>query len=197
MRKVIPKGIKLIPDNARLVHKGVIFDVYQWDQEQFDGSMALFERIKRTDTVLAICIVDGKIVLQEDEQPHRGVKIKFPGGRIDPEDDSTLTAVKREVLEETGYQFADWQLIEVAKPQDKIDWFVYIYVAKNVTSKSKVEDDPGERLTNTLKDLDFIKEMIDNDTTGFLSSSRHLFKNISSIEDLGNLPEFEGEIVDR
>lgn len=197
MRKVIPKGTKLIPDNARLVHKGVIFDVYQWNQEQFDGSMALFERIKRIDTVLAICIVDGKIVLQEDEQPHRGVKIKFPGGRIDPEDDSTLAAAKREVLEETGYQFADWKLITVAKPQDKIDWFVYIYVAKTPTSKSKVEADPGERLTNTLKDLDSVKEMIDNDTTGFLSSSRHLFKNISSIQDLESLPEFEGEIVDR
>lgn len=197
MRKVIPKGTKLIPESARIVHKGVIFDVYQWDQEQFDGSMALFERIRRADTVLAICIVDGKIIVQQDEQPHRGVKTKIPGGRIDPEDGSTLEAVKREVLEETGYKFADWRLVEVTKPEDKIDWFVYIYVASGVTSKDATSQDAGERITTSLKSVDEVKEMINNDSTGFLSKSRQLFSKISNIQDLQNLPEFDGEIVDR
>lgn len=197
MRKVVPENVTLIPEHAKRVFKGVIFDVYQWDQEMFDGSAAVFERIKRTDTVLAICIVDGKIIVQQDEQPHRGVKVKFPGGRIDPEDDSTLIAAKREILEETGYEFANWKLIDVVKPQDKIEWFVYIYVANGVSTKNQPKQDSGERITTELKNLDEIKQMINNDTTGFLGSSRHLFKNISNIEDLENLQEFEGKIVDR
>lgn len=38
--------------------------------------------------------------------------------------------------------------------------------------------------------------MIVSDTTGFLSSSRHLFQKIAELQDIENLPEFEGMTVD-
>lgn len=195
MEKVIPADAKLMPENAQRVFKGIMFDVYQWNQEMFDGSTAVFERLRRPDTVMAVCIVDDQIIIQEDEQPHRGVKSKLPGGRVDAQDDSTLTAVKREVLEETGYEFANWRLIEVTKPEDKIDWFVYIYLASGVLSKSVTSQDAGERIKPTLKSVDEVKSMIDTDTSGFLSKSRQLFRKISSLDDLVNMPEFKGKIV--
>ena len=46
--------LKPIPKDARCVFKGVIFEVWQWEQKMFDGSMATFERIKRPDTVVII-----------------------------------------------------------------------------------------------------------------------------------------------
>lgn len=197
MEKIIPEGATLIPDDARLAFKGIMFDVYQWDQEQFDGSTAIFERLRRPDTVMAICIVDDQIIIQEDAQPHRGVKRKLPGGRVDIDDISTDTAVKREILEETGYEFANWRLIDVSKPEDKIEWFVYIYVASGVASKGESNQDPGERITTGLKGVNEVKGMIDNDTDGFLSKSRQLFSKVVSIEDLENYPEFQGKVVNR
>lgn len=38
---------KKIPDHAELVFKGVLHDVYQWQQEAFDGSFLTFEAIRR------------------------------------------------------------------------------------------------------------------------------------------------------
>lgn len=38
-----------IPPNAQRVFSGKIFDVYQWPQPLFDGSIATFEVAKRLD----------------------------------------------------------------------------------------------------------------------------------------------------
>jgi len=160
MRKIVPENAILIPPEAERVFQGVIFDVYQWQQELFDGSMATFERIKRADTVLAICIVDDKILVVEDEQPGRAKTVKFPGGRVDPEDGSTIVATKREIHEETGYEFAQWELASVVQPENKIEWFVYIYIANNVIRQQLVQDDAGEKTESILYSFDEVKQMV-------------------------------------
>ncbi len=38
-----------IPPNAKRVFKGIIFDVYQWQQKMFDGSKETFEMLKRAN----------------------------------------------------------------------------------------------------------------------------------------------------
>ena len=35
-----------VPKQAKRVFKGVIFDVYQWEQEMFDGTKEIFEKLK-------------------------------------------------------------------------------------------------------------------------------------------------------
>src|SRR5438105_1998877 len=68
VKKVIPSDAVLLPDNAQRVFKGMIFDVYQWPQKLYDGSEHTFEMLKRTDTVSAICLVNDKILMLDDEQ---------------------------------------------------------------------------------------------------------------------------------
>src|SRR5580700_6982763 len=63
MKKVIPATSVLIPDEARAIFHGQIFDAYQWSQALFDGSNHTFEMLKRPDTVVAICIVDDEKIL--------------------------------------------------------------------------------------------------------------------------------------
>ena len=65
MQKVIPETAVLVPSQAEKVFTGQIFDVYQWQQTLFDNSQAMFEMLKRPDTVFTICIVDGRIVIIE------------------------------------------------------------------------------------------------------------------------------------
>jgi ADP-ribose pyrophosphatase YjhB (NUDIX family) len=196
MRKIVPKNAVLIPGKAKCAFNGVIYDVYQWEQQNFDDSVAIFEMLKRPDTVLAVCVVDGKILVLDEEQPHRGPRVRFPGGRVDKADESTLAAAQREVKEETGYAFSNWRLITVVQPQLKLEWFIHVYLAYDVARQGGTNHDAGERIKTELKTLGEIKHMAEQGT-GFIGESRHLFKHITTIEDLKHLPEYHGQPVDR
>ncbi len=46
-----------IPTHAHKVFSGVIFDIYQWDQELFNGKVATFEALRRSSTVMVVAVV--------------------------------------------------------------------------------------------------------------------------------------------
>jgi 8-oxo-dGTP pyrophosphatase MutT (NUDIX family) len=196
MKKLIPNDAVLVPDNAELAFQGKIFGIYQWPQEMFDGSEHTFEMLKRTDTVTAICIVDEKVLVIDDEQPHLGSRRSFPGGRIDPEDGDVYVGTRREVLEETGYTFKNWRLIKVSQPYRKIEWFVYVLIAWDVEGQVAPHLDPGEKITVHAVSFDELMMQVMSDQ-GYLGESRDIFENIEKLEDLLALPEFQGKMVDR
>jgi ADP-ribose pyrophosphatase len=143
----LPPNARLVPQQASRVFKGEIFDVYQWQQEMFDGSFETFEMIKRPDTVKIIAIDDGKIIALDEEQPEDDVRTHtLPGGRVDPTDTSVLEAAKRELLEETGLEFKDWYLLQITQRIPKIEWFWYTFVAQNKVAEHPTKLDAGERI---------------------------------------------------
>lgn len=196
MHKIIPDRAVVIPNEAKLVFGGEIFDVYQWQQALFDDSMATFEMLKRPDTVVAICVVDDQILVIEDEQPHAGKRTSFPGGRVDSTDVSIEAAARREVLEETGYSFTQWRLIKVQQPHTKIEWFVYILLAWDTASQASPRLDAGEKIDVRKVSFEELKQMV-VDKVGYLKDAQDLFTNVSNVEDLLALPEFAGKEVDR
>jgi len=142
-----------LPPNAKRVFMGVIFEVWQWEQEMFDGSVEIFEKLKRPDTALVIPVVGDKILLQEQEQPGKpGPFLSLPGGRLE-EGEEPLDGAKREFLEETGYVSDDWELWRQFSPSSKTVWTVYIYIARNCQKKAEQTLDPGEKIS--LKFIDF------------------------------------------
>jgi hypothetical protein len=63
-----------IPENAKRVFEGKTFDVYQWEQEMFDGKTKIFERLQRNHSVDVIAVsAEGKIYILEERQPGRSV----------------------------------------------------------------------------------------------------------------------------
>lgn len=196
MKKVIPTNAVLIPEEALAVFHGQIFDVYQWPQTLFDGSSHTFEMLKRPDTVVAICIVDDQILVVDDEQPHFGSRKSFPGGRVDESDESVEAAMQREVAEETGYSFKHWRLIQVHQPHNKIEWFVYLFVAWDVESHNKPHLDPGEKIITQGYDFSELKTMALN-KTGYIGDVKDLFNELTSTEQLLAVPEFQGQSIDR
>lgn len=136
-----------IPDHAVCVFEGVIFDVYQWEQELFDGTKAVFERVARPDTIVVFPILeDGRIMLIKDEQPGRGPLLGAPAGRVE-EGESHEACAARELLEETGLQAARLVLHSEIDPVLKLDWRVYTYIAHGCKRVADPKLDPGEKIT--------------------------------------------------
>lgn len=158
MEIIKPKSVQPIPEHAKLVFKGEIFDVYQWEQEMYDGSKKTFEKLKRPDTVAVFPVLDdGKILLTTQSQPGREEFIDAPSGRVDAGED-VLEAAKRELLEETGYIAEEYILWKAVQPIGKIDWAVYAFVAKKCKKIKEQEVDAGEKIS--LKEYSF-DEMLD------------------------------------
>lgn len=141
-----PPSTQPLPDHATCVFKGAIFDVYQWEQELYDGTTATFEKVKRPDTVIVFPVLDnGNILLTKQEQPGKQPFVGAPGGRVDPGED-VLAAAKRELLEETGCTAENFELFKAVQPASKIEWAVYIFIAKGIQKVSELNLDGGEKI---------------------------------------------------
>lgn len=194
MLKTIPENAILIPDIAERVFSGEIFDVYQWPVELFNGEKAIFEMLRRPDTIRTIGVVSGKLLMTEDTQPHRGTVIGFPGGRTNPDDASWAVTAQREVEEETGYMFANWRLLHVVQPEPKNEWFCATFIAWGPEKKASATDE-GERVTSRLVDFKDARRTVLE--TGVLGHMRTIFERAKSLEELLALPAFQGREVDR
>lgn len=142
-----PESRQHMPEDATLVFKGKMFDVFQWRQQMYDGSYQTFEKLKRPDTVVVFAILDdGSILLTKQEQPGKSLFIGAAGGRVD-EGEEIEEAAARELLEETGYRAKELILWHSEQPVSKIDWAVYTFIAKGLEKVDEQRLDAGEKIT--------------------------------------------------
>lgn len=140
-----------IPENAKKVFAGKLFDVYQWQQEMFDGSVKIFEKLRRPDTANVLAFTEeGKIIIVNQQQPGKGNFLSLPGGRID-EGENPLEAAKRELLEETGFKPGTIELWHSAQLIDKIDWTIYFFIAKGCKKVANQNLDIGGEKINVIE----------------------------------------------
>lgn len=142
-----PESRQQMPEDATLVFKGKLFDVYQWQQQMYDGTYQTFEKLKRPDTVVVFAVLDdGSILLTKQEQPGKSLFIGAAGGRVD-EGEEIEEAAARELLEETGYRAKELILWHSEQPVSKIDWAVYTFIAKGLEKVDEQRLDAGEKIT--------------------------------------------------
>jgi ADP-ribose pyrophosphatase len=138
-----PEPIQSMPEHAKQVFEGEIFDVYQWEQKMYDGSVATFERLKRPDTVIVFPVLpNGNILLTKQEQPGLKPFIGAAGGQVD-KGEGILEAAHRELLEETGCVAKEMILWKATQNHRKIDWVVFVFIAKGIERVSDLRLDPG------------------------------------------------------
>lgn len=134
--------------SARVVFKGKLFCVWQWEQVLFDGTIATFEMLQRPDTVLVLPVLsNGQVILAEELQP--GLQepvVQALGGRVE-EEETPEEAARRELLEESGYAVQELRLWDAWQPVAKIDWAVYLYIAHGLTRISDASLAPDENIT--------------------------------------------------
>lgn len=151
----------MIPSNAKKVFSGVLFDVYQWPQKMFDGTTQTFEMLKRQDTAEIIAIKDGKIMIQEQEQPNKPTFYCLPGGRIEAGEEP-LVGAKRELLEESGYVSQTWEFYHSVKPLHKLEWYIYVFIARECQWIQEPQLDPGEKIKVSWVTFDELLDLIDS-----------------------------------
>ncbi|MFA6305079.1 MAG: NUDIX hydrolase [Patescibacteria group bacterium] len=140
------KIVKTMPQNAKKVFQGVIFDIYQWKQKLFDGSQTIFERADRPNTVEIIGVTpEKKIIVIEQKQPDSAWFWDLPGGRIDS-GESFKHGAARELLEETGYISDKIKLWREREVTSKLDWIIYECIAYGCKKKFGKNLEAGEKI---------------------------------------------------
>lgn len=134
-----------IPQRAKRVFSGVIYDVYQWKEKNFDGTLAIFEAVKRANSVQIIALQGKNVCVGYERQPGMKPFYSLFGGRMDA-GEKPLAAAKRELREETGMVSEDWELLEVYEVPGRIEWNLYYYVARNCRVVGKQHLDAGEKI---------------------------------------------------
>jgi ADP-ribose diphosphatase len=165
---------KKLPKDAKVVFDGIIYDVYHWEQEMFDGSNATFERLKRKDTATAIATVGDKIILLEQEQPFAGKFLSLPGGRADG-DEKTIDIATRELLEETGYAAKSMNLWKRYNPISTILWNNDYYIARDCKKEQEQSLDSGEKINMKLISFEDFLMLSEDDSFRHNDLKRDLF----------------------
>jgi len=136
-----------IPPHASKVFSGIIFDVYQWDQQLFNGKIATFEALTRSSTVIVIPVVWDSIAIAYERQPHKlGYYTTMFSGRMDS-GEVPLTAAKRELREESWLVSDDWELFKSFSVSGKVDYQMHYFIAKDCRVEWEQQlDDWGEEI---------------------------------------------------
>lgn len=144
-----------IPEDAKKVFSGIRSDIYQWEQEMYDGSYRTFELLQFINGSFVIGVTEsGSILITYQEQPARKPFIGLPGGAFDSVDEDPLECAKREFLEETGYTSDIWELWITSEGTNNVIASTYFYIARDIYSVSEQRLDPGEKITFSFIDFD-------------------------------------------
>lgn len=179
-----------IPENAKRVYKGRIFEVWQWEQKMYDGSTEVFEMIKRPNTIQIIATEGDKILITREEQPGRPIReFGLYGGRGE-EGEEPLTTAKRELLEESGCKTDDWELWNTYTPVVKTDWKIYVFIARNVRKVAEPQLDKGEKIEQHQTSFEQFVRKITDDSFWAPSFSNDLLR----LKLEGRLDEFKKKL---
>lgn len=143
---VRPRSRQPIPADAERVFRGKLFDVYQWEQKLFDGSVTTFEKLKRPDTAYVIPVMtDGTLLIAQQQQPGTPTTFGLLGGRIE-EGESPEHAAQRELAEEAGLSARSLVLWDSYQFLPKLEWAIYTFVARDCEQLDQRSLDAGEKI---------------------------------------------------
>jgi len=139
--------ISRIPKNAKVVFKGIRFDVYHWQQRLRDGSHVTFEGIRRHDNVRILPVIGNKLFLAKERLIDGRTVIGTFGGLAE-HGEHPLAAAKRELLEESGFASKRWKLVHMEEsPRSwSMDYKIYLFVARDCKKVGEQKLDVSEEI---------------------------------------------------
>ncbi len=148
--------------SSKHIYKNVRIDQCELpDGKRIEGFVLDFE----SDWVTVVAITPDQDVIMERQYRHgiQQTTLEIPGGVMDAEDSSPLEAIRRELLEETGYTSDNF--IQVGKvppnPANQTN-FIYYFLALDARKVAPQQLDPTENIEVVLKPLEEIIRMARN-----------------------------------
>lgn len=126
-----------------------------------DGSQGVREYIRHPGAVMIVPVLDdGRILLERQfRYPHGREFIELPAGKLEPGEPPLATA-KRELMEETGYEAAEWTRLTVLHTTIAYtDEAIELWLAKGLRYV-KQQLDQGEFLETMTATLDEALAMV-------------------------------------
>ena len=181
-----------IPPSANLVFQGQLFDVLQWEQRLFNGTTVTFEKLRRPDTAYVIAVQhDNSLVLVEQEQPGSQKYVGLIGGRVES-GETAEQAARRELREETGMQAGKLVLWKSFQFLPKIDWAIYIFIARNCLMSASNSLDAGEKIQMVTLSLD---EVFRAAATSLLGDVEVALTLLRVKDDMNELQAFKNLLI--
>jgi ADP-ribose pyrophosphatase len=115
------------------------------------------------DWVMAVALTaDGKFILERQYRHALGItSIELPGGCMDKTDVSLEAALRRELLEETGYAFETVESLGkvCANPSTNSNW-AHLYLAMGGRLEQQQKLDPNEEIEVCLYTFEALKQLL-------------------------------------
>jgi ADP-ribose pyrophosphatase len=112
--------------------------------------------------VFAVTEDDKVLMVKQYRHGIKQVGIELPGGVAEAGEDMEA-ACRRELLEETGFEFQDWEFLgKVCANPSTTNNFTHFYLAKNGKKVADQNLDEGEELEVVELTVDEVKELVFN-----------------------------------
>ena len=151
-------GLQEIRTKSEEIFDGVILLVQRDTVRLPNGNEAVREVIRHIGAVCVIPVLDNGDVIVERQYryPLDRVILEIPAGKLDSKDEDRLSAIRRELREETGYTAGSWTEIGPFWPAPAYsDEYITMYLARDLHKGERHldEDEFLDVFTVPLKDL--------------------------------------------
>lgn len=137
------------------------------------------------DWVIAVALTaDGRFILERQYRQAIGLTDhELPGGCVDPTDVSLEAAMRRELVEETGYTFRSLEYLgkTSANPSTHNNW-AHLYLATGGELTQQQHLDPNEEIEIYLYTVDELRELLRNNG---IIQSMHVTALFYALQKLG------------
>jgi len=129
---------------------------------------------------------DGKIVLEKQYRHALGETcIEIPGGCVDDTDSSLEEAIKRELLEETGYSFSSYEYLgKISANPSTNSNLMHMFLAKGGKKVASQELDHNEEIEIDLVSIDELKQLLQENK---IVQAMHVTCIMYALEKMGEL----------
>jgi ADP-ribose pyrophosphatase len=137
--------------------------------------------------VTAVAITeDGKVVMERQYRHALGeTDIEIPGGCVDDTDSSLEEAIKRELLEETGYEFASYEYLgKISANPSTHSNLMHMFLAKGGKKVASQELDHNEEIEIELISIRELKQLLKDNK---IIQAMHVTCILYALEKLGEL----------
>ncbi len=129
---------------------------------------------------------DGKVVLEKQYRHALGETcIEIPGGCVDDTDSSLEEAIKRELLEETGYHFSSYEYLgKISANPSTNSNLMHMFLAKGGKKIASQDLDHNEEIEIDLVSIDELKQMLRENK---IVQAMHVTCIMYALEKMGEL----------